>query len=97
MQALTGKPGVPRVAGFFSPDDFTFGTPLERSALESAIQNVPGVRAVQSMTIGRRGFFLKRRFSELVYDVARDEVIRVENDLDHPNHGSVKLFMRGGA
>ena len=32
--------------GFFAPDNFTFGQPLERSALEAAIQAVPGVAGV---------------------------------------------------
>jgi predicted phage baseplate assembly protein len=51
---LLGKPGRP---GFFSPDNFTFGTPLRRSKLEAAIQEVPGVRAVEGIRIRRRGFF----------------------------------------
>ena len=32
--------------GFFHPDRFTFGTALERSAVEAAIQEVPGVDGV---------------------------------------------------
>jgi hypothetical protein len=83
--------------GFFSPDNFTFGTPLERSELEAAIQNVPGVRAVEDILIRRRGWFDWRPFSELIFTVAKDEVIRVENNRLLPERGSVKLSMEGGA
>ncbi len=84
-------------SGFFRPDNFTFGTPLERSELEAAIQSVPGVRAVEDITIQRRGWFAFRPFSELTYLVAKDEVIRVENNRLLPERGSVKLNFEGGA
>ena len=35
-----------RPSGFFAADNFSFGQPLERSRLESAIQRVPGVDGV---------------------------------------------------
>jgi hypothetical protein len=95
LAALLGKP--PQEAGFFSPDNFTFGDPLKRSVLESVIQAVSGVRAVEGMTIRRRGWFDWRDFSELAYEVAIDEVIRVENDPLHPGRGTLQLSMEGGA
>ena len=60
--------------------------PLERSALEAAIQSVPGVLAVRSVRIRRRGFFNWQDFTGLTYEVADDEVVRVRNDPDHPDH-----------
>ncbi|MEP6714009.1 MAG: hypothetical protein ABJC09_00455 [Terriglobia bacterium] len=84
-------------AGFFNPDNFTFGTPLERSELEAIIQGVPGVRAVEGIQIRRRGWFTWRTFSELTFLVAKDEVIRVENNRLLPERGSVKLIFEGGA
>jgi hypothetical protein len=83
--------------GFFLPDHFTFGTPLERSALEAAIQRVPGVRAVERIRMRRRGRFGWRTFAQLVYPVAPHELIRVENDREFPERGSVVLQMEGGA
>ena len=65
--------------------------------LEGVIQAVPGVRAVEGMTIRRRGWFDWRDFSELAYEVALDEVIRVENDPLHPGRGTLQLIMDGGA
>jgi hypothetical protein len=97
LEALFGKGGVRPHPGFFSPDNFTFGTPLERSQLEAVIQDVEGVKAVEDILIRRRGWFDWRKFSELVFAVAPNEVVRVENDRLLPERGSVKLKMEGGA
>jgi hypothetical protein len=97
LEVLLGKKGLRPRVGFFAADNFTFGTSLERSALEAAIQAVPGVRAVEGMRIRRRGWFDWRPFAELAYEVGMDEVIRLENDPLHPERGSLKLFMEGGA
>jgi hypothetical protein len=97
LRALLGKKGVRLQVGFFSADNFTFGTPLNRSALEAAIQAVPGVRAVKGMKIRRRGWFDWRAFIGLAYKVGANEVIRLENDPLHPERGSLRLVMEGGA
>ena len=97
LEALFGKRGVHAHLGFFSPDNWTFGDPLSRARLEAAIQEVPGVRAVEQIYIRRRGWFAKRLFDELVYQVAPDEIIRVENDPQLPERGAVRLVMEGGA
>ncbi len=82
---------------YFSPDNFTFGDPLERSALEAHIQSVPGVLGVRRVRVRRRGYFDWRDLTELVYEVADDEVIRIENDPDHADHGIATIIMEGGA
>jgi hypothetical protein len=83
--------------GFFDPDRFTFGTPLDRSELEAAVQRVPGVRAVENVRIRRRAVFDWRDFLELSYPPARDEVIRVDNDPLHPDRGTLRVLTDGGA
>ena len=97
LEALFGKRGVRRKAGFFSPDNWTFGNALERARLEAVIQAVPGVRAVEEIYIRRRSWFPWRLFDELVYTVAADEIIRVENNPELPERGAVRLDIRGGA
>ncbi|WP_437779043.1 hypothetical protein [Sorangium sp. So ce1097] len=97
LVALFGKGGVRPTPGFFDPDNFTFGTTLDRSKLEAAIQRVPGVRAVEWMKIRRRGWFDWRAFKELFYRPAIDEVIRLENDPLHPERGAIRLIPEGGA
>jgi hypothetical protein len=95
--ALFGRRGVRRRKGFFDPDHFTFGTPLDRSELEAAIQAVPGVKAVEDIQIRRRGRFGWTPFVSLVYTPAIDEVIRVMNDRANPDRGSLRLVTEGGA
>ena len=97
LEALFGKGGARPEKGYFSPDNFTFGTPLDRSTLEAGIQQVSGVRAVEDMTIERRGWFKQKRFKKLRYDPGQHTIIRIENDPLHPERGTVKLIMKGGA
>ncbi len=97
LVALLGMGGVLPVPGFFHPDRFTFGTPLDRSELEAAVQRVAGVKAVENVRIRRRGVFDWRDFLELSYAPARDEVIRVDNDARHPDRGTLSLVTDGGA
>jgi hypothetical protein len=84
--------------GFFFADHFTFGTPLERSRLEAAIQNVPGVAGVLSIRYRRRGFV--PNFVELPEGpplaIAVDEILRLDNDSNHPERGSLAVRISGG-
>ena len=95
-RALLGKKGVAAELGFFDPDNFTFGSVLDRSELEARIQNVPGVRAVKEITIARRGKF-EARVLESYYQPSQDEVIRVGNDPRHPDRGTIQIRPEGGA
>jgi hypothetical protein len=97
LEALFGRKGIRQTPGFFSPDNFTFGTPLERSKLEAAIQEVEGVRAVDGIQYQRRASFRMRPFAELCYQPDPNEIIRIENNPNLPERGSVKLIMEGGA
>ncbi len=83
--------------GFLSEDNFTFGAPLYRSALEATIQSVTGVRAVEDILIRRRGMF-DWQLLAAPYEPARaDEIIRIANDPRHPEWGYVVLEMEGGS
>lgn len=96
LAALQGRNGVRPVPGYFSPDRFTFGTPLERSTLEATIQEVPGVLAVESIRFRRRGWFEWRPFTEWGYAPGDQAIIRVDNDPLHPERGSFKIHTHGG-
>jgi hypothetical protein len=95
--ALLGAAGPLVRPGFFSPDNFTFGTPLYRSRLEAAIMDVPGVKAIEWIAIRRRGWFDWRPFSELVFKVGANEIVRLDNDPQHADRGTLRLFHDGGA
>ena len=97
LENLFGTGGTRPQAGFFDPDNFTFGTPLRRSALEAAIVAVSGVEAVTGMAIRRHGVTEFRAFEALTFEIADDEVIRVENSPLRPERGSVNIVMEGGA
>ena len=82
--------------GFFYFDNFTLGSPFERSRLEAAIQRVPGVAGVLSLQFRRRGFMTS--FAELpsIIKFAPGEIFRLDNDNNHPERGSYRLNVQGG-
>ncbi len=98
VEHLLLSPGDARMSkGFFHPDNFTFGTPLRRSALEAVIHDVPGVRSVSDIQIRERGVRSFRSFDELLLEVDPDQVIRLDNDPQQPGNGTLRLIAEGGA
>ncbi len=83
-------------SGFFFADHFTFGTPLDRSHLEAAIQEVFGVNGVLAVEYRRRGFVPS--FIDLPYilPLANDEILRIDNDPSFPERGSIQVVVEGG-
>ncbi len=81
---------------FFNPDAFTFGTPLERSRLEAAVQSANGVGGILSIRFRRRG--QTSRFADLLNSVsiAKNEILRVDNDPSLPARGSIRIQVEGG-
>ena len=95
-RVLAALVGDHKTVGFFNADNFSFGDPLRRSQLEAAIQGLPGVRAVGDIEIRRHGYF---DFQLLAgpYEVGQWEVLRLENNPDYPERGTLELIMEGGA
>jgi len=95
-KALSSKRLPDGQNGFFHADNFTFGQPLPRSALEAAIMAVPGVDGVRSITYRRRG----RQGAPIdlpdTLPVGPDEILRVDNNLSRPERGSVQITVKGG-
>lgn len=85
LDALTGKDG------FFQPDNFTFGTPLRRSALEATIQHVPGVRGVEEMCLRVRGSRELEPFLDMSLEVGDHQILRLQNDKRFPERGSLRI------
>jgi hypothetical protein len=83
-------------AGFFNPDNFSFGASLERSNLESAIQSAPGVAGVVCVRYKVRGRALEMAEMPNVVGVGADQIIRCDNDSSVPEHGSIKVSISGG-
>jgi hypothetical protein len=81
---------------FFAQGQLTFGEPLERSALEAAIQKVNGVAGVTSIRYRRSGAVRPLvEMSERIC-VAMNQIIRVDNDPTQPEAGSIAVVVTGG-
>ncbi len=82
--------------GFFYADCFTFGTPLYRSQLEAAIQGVTGVNGVLDVQYRARG--ASNVFQELpdVLSLGSMQILRVQNNPDYPERGTIRVFAEGG-
>ena len=82
--------------GFFQPDRWSFGQPLERSALEAAIQQAYGVAGVVSISYRQRGATLNYRPLPDTFIVSVDAILRVDNDNNRPERGSLNIIVEGG-
>jgi hypothetical protein len=82
--------------GFFFADRFTFGTPLYRSRLEAAIQSVPGVKGVLSVTYRRRGNLAVFVDLPEVLPLGTTEILRVDNNPSFPERGTIRVLPEGG-
>jgi predicted phage baseplate assembly protein len=82
--------------GFFSPDNFSFGQPLERSRLEAAIDLVPGIDGVLCIEVRVRGRSLQFQQMGDQVTVGVDQIIRCDNDPSRPERGALKLVVMGG-
>jgi len=96
LDALTATKLANGKSGFFYVDRFTFGTPLERSDLEAAVQACLGVRGVLSVRYRRRGLIPNYIDMPDSVEVGSDEIIRVDNDPNFPERGSIKISVGGG-
>ena len=93
---LSNRKAPDGTTGFFFTDRFTFGTALEPSALEAAIQSAFGVAGVISIQFRRRGY--TNGFVEMTGPVtaARNEILRVDNDPSWPERGTIRVITEGG-
>jgi predicted phage baseplate assembly protein len=81
---------------FFAPGNLTAGQPLLRSELAAAAQAAVGVDGVVGLRYRRRGHVPAFVPMPEVVAVARDEILRVSNDPDHPDRGSLRVLVLGG-
>ena len=97
IEALVGHRLPGRAPAFFDPDNFTFGEPLVRSALEAVIQAVPGARAVERLRYRVRHFRGWQDFTVPELTVAPGQILRCANDPNFPERGSLTVIVEGGA
>jgi predicted phage baseplate assembly protein len=96
LAALDTTRHLDGTTGFFHPDRFTFGRPLQRSAVEAAVQQAPGVDGVVDLQIRRRGHTDGFIAMPDLVPVAKNEIVRVDNDPSRPERGSLHVEVIGG-
>ena len=81
--------------GFFDHSRWGFGQPLESSALLAAIQSCTGVAGVSDLLYRQRG--VEPSFVPLreTLAFAPDAILRVDNDPNRPEAGSLQVTVRG--
>ena len=89
----TRRDGSP---AFFAPGRLSFGDPLQRSELEAAVQAAVGVDGVVAVTYRRRGYVPDYVPMPETVPAARDEILRVADDPNHPDRGSLRVVVLGG-
>jgi predicted phage baseplate assembly protein len=81
--------------GFFDHTRWSFGEPLESSALLTAIQDVTGVRGVSSVRYRQRGVQANWVPLPQTLLVAKDQILRVDDDPSRPDAGSLSVTVDG--
>jgi len=96
LRALSTAKFPDGTTGFFYFDNFTFGSPLERSALEAAIQRAYGVAGVLCILYRQRGVTPGYINMPQTVQVRSRDILRVDNDPSRPERGSLKVYVEGG-
>jgi len=96
QNALSAAKNPDGTTGFFYVDNFTFGQPLERSALEAAIQNAYGVAGVHCILYRQRGVIVNYVTLPDEVTIQPSQILRVDNDPSRPERGSLLVYVDGG-
>jgi hypothetical protein len=83
-------------AGFFHPDNLTFGMGIRLSHLVAAAQAVPGVESVVVTKLERLFEGPEHEIENGILPIGPMEVARLDNDPSFPENGRLALLMRGG-
>ncbi len=77
--------------GFFHPDRLKLGAPVFVSALLAEAQSITGVAHVEVTTLARAEIGDDGVPDDGVLHLAAREIAQVDNDPDHPDHGSISF------
>ncbi len=83
-------------SGFFHPDNLSFGVGVYLSLLVAVAQAVQGVESVIVTRFKRLYDGPADELAKGVLSLGPMEVARLDNDPSFPEHGKLKLVMRGG-
>jgi hypothetical protein len=101
IQALSNGILPGGAKGFFHPDNFTFGDSVLVSQLYAAMLAVPGVKNAQIVTLSRLhaaqpALETAANLAQGFLSVGRDQIIRLDNDRNFPQNGTLSVQPSGG-
>ncbi len=82
--------------GLFHPDNFSFGETLYLSPFYAAARQVPGVSSVQITRFSRQNDTDTKSLLNGYMTLGKLEIPRLDNNLNFPEHGVLKLTLLGG-
>jgi hypothetical protein len=83
--------------GFFHPDRLRLGAPVFVSALLAEAQSITGVAHVTVTTLARADGGTSGELPvDGVLPIGAREIAQLDNDPDHPDHGSMAFTLGGG-
>lgn len=82
--------------GFFHPENLTFGAGVSLSRIVAAAQAVAGVREVEVTQFQRLYDPEAGEIASGLLPLGPNEIARLDNDPNYPEHGSLTLNLRGG-
>ncbi|TPQ34845.1 putative baseplate assembly protein [Bradyrhizobium guangdongense] len=82
--------------GLFHPDNFSFGDSVYLSEIYATAHAVPGVASAQIVTFQRQGTNDPTYLAAAQLPIGRLEIARLENSLNFPEHGVLRLALSGG-
>jgi hypothetical protein len=82
--------------GLFHPDGLTFGQTIHLSAVYAAARAVPGVASAEVTTFQRQGVPDAQYLAAGRLRLGRLEIARLDDDPNFPEHGVLRLTLRGG-
>ena len=91
LAALDPRPGADGTTGLFGRDRWTFGQPLEASALAAAIQSCPAVVGVSRIEYRRTVATARWRPLPDTLRVDSDQILRIGNDPNRPDRGLLSV------
>ena len=82
--------------GYFHPDNLTFGEGIYLSKLVAGAQAVEGVESVEVKKLERLFVGPNGEIASGILPLEANEIARLDNDPNFPEHGRLKLKLRGG-
>jgi hypothetical protein len=77
--------------GFFHPDQVTFGTQISVSAIVAAALDIPGVHSARVTKLAKHGPGSTVPASDVFEPENPYEIVRLDNDPKHPEHGVLTI------